>query len=152
MNKRSKKVQKRNAKKKNAKKQENHNLELERLAIKEMKRNQSMLTKSTLIDILVNDLEESLEDCRLYFDTMENELGINFDKVTTKPAALKIEMLDDDGMKYKTTPWYEMFVDKMTEKYDEETARKKAWGIATGVMTCMMSANEIVKGEPIQPL
>ncbi len=152
MNKRSKKIQKRNAKKKAAKKQINQAIESERLAMKEMKRYQAMLTKSAILDILINDLDESPEDCQLYFETMESELDINFDEVTTKPAALKIEMLEDDGMKYKTTPWYEVFIDKMTEKYGEETAREKAWGIATGVMTCMMSANEIVKGEPILPL
>lgn len=152
MNKRTKKVQKRNAKKKAAKKQINQAIESERLAMKEMKRYQAMLTKSAILDILINDLDESPEDCQQYFETMESELDINFDEVTTKPAALKIEMLEDDGMKYKTTPWYEVFIDKMAEKYDEETAREKAWGIATGVMTCMMSANEIVKGEPILPL
>jgi molybdopterin-biosynthesis enzyme MoeA-like protein len=152
MNKRSKKIQKRNAKKKAAKKQINQAIESERLAMKEMKRYQAMLTKSAILDILINDLDESPEDCQLYFETMESELDINFDEVTTKPAALKIEMLEDDGMKYKTTPWYEVFIDKMAEKYGEETAREKAWGIATGVMTCMMSANEIVKGEPILPM
>ncbi|WP_285331948.1 hypothetical protein [Vibrio parahaemolyticus] len=152
MNKRTKKVQKRNAKKKAAKKQINQAIESERLAMKEMKRYQAMLTKSAILDILINDLDESPEDCQQYFETMESELDINFDEVTTKPAALKIEMLEGDGMKYKTTPWYEVFIDKMGEKYDEETAREKAWGIATGVMTCMMSANEIVKGEPILPL
>ncbi|HHY0432764.1 TPA: hypothetical protein ACVU44_004735 [Vibrio parahaemolyticus] len=152
MNKRTKKVQKRNAKKKAAKKRLNQTVESERLAMKEMKHYQAMLTKNAILDILINDLDESPEDCQLYFETMENELNINFDEVTTKPAALKVEMLDDDGMKYKTTPWYEVFIDKMVEKYGEETAREKAWGIATGVMTCMMSASEIVKGEPILPL
>ncbi|HBC3931560.1 TPA: hypothetical protein KD853_004738 [Vibrio parahaemolyticus] len=152
MNKRAKKVQKRNAKKKAAKRQVNQVIESERLALKEVKRYQAMLTKSAILDILINDLDESPEDCQLYFETMESELGINFDEVTTKPAALKIEMLDDDGVNYKTTPWYDVFISKMVEKHGEETAREKAWGIATGVMTCMMSANEIVKGEPILPL
>jgi len=152
MNKRSKKVQKRNAKKKAAKKQINQAIESERLVMKEMKRYQSMLTKSTIIDILINDLDESPEDCILYFEVMESELGINFDEVPAKPAALEIEMLDDEGMKYKTTHWYEIFADKMVKKYGEDAAREKAWGIATGVMTCMMSANEIVKSDPILPL
>lgn len=152
MNKRAKKVQKRNAKRKAEKKQTNQTIESERLAMKKMKHYQTMLTKSVILDILINDLDESPEDCQLYFETMENELDINFDEVTTKPAALQIEMLEDDGIKYRTTPWYNVFIDNMTEKYGEETAREKAWGIATGVMTCMMSAHEIVKGKPILPL
>ncbi|KLV03291.1 hypothetical protein ABT56_20190 [Photobacterium aquae] len=152
MNKRAKKVQKRNAKRKAEKKQTNQTIESERLAMKKMKHYQAMLTKSAILDILINDLDESPEDCHLYFETMENELDINFDEVTTKPAALQIEMLEDDGIKYKTNPWYDVFIEKMTEKYGEKTAREKAWGIATGVMTCMMSAGEIVKGNPISPL
>ena len=149
MNKRAKKVQKRNAKKKAAQKQINRVEEMDRLYLKESKRHQSMLTKSIIIDILVKDLDESNEDAILYFETLERELGVNFDKERNKPAALQIEMVED-GIKYKTSAWYEVFISELMNKYGEEDkqARERAWKIATGVMTCMASASEIVLSEP----
>ncbi|MGD6738115.1 hypothetical protein ACP5PY_18025 [Photobacterium leiognathi subsp. mandapamensis] len=74
MNKRAKKVQKRNAKKKAVQKKINRIAEMERLYLKESKRHQSMLTKSIIIDILTTDLDESNEDTILYFETLEESL------------------------------------------------------------------------------
>lgn len=149
MNKRAKKVQKRNAKKKAATKQTNQKFEQARFAHQENIRHQSMLTKNILIDLLINDLDEKEEYVKLYFETMENELGIDFDTVKTKPAALEIEMVEE-GIKYRTNPWYDRFVSELIETYgeDEKSAKERAWGIATGVMTCMASASEIVTGSP----
>ncbi|MGD6738123.1 hypothetical protein ACP5PY_18065 [Photobacterium leiognathi subsp. mandapamensis] len=100
MNKRAKKVQKRNAKKKAVQKKINRIAEMERLYLKESKRHQSMLTKSIIIDILTTDLDESNEDTILYFETLERELEVNFDKVKNKPAAFQIEMFED-GINYQ---------------------------------------------------
>ncbi|MGD6738130.1 hypothetical protein ACN08S_00010 (plasmid) [Photobacterium leiognathi subsp. mandapamensis] len=149
MNKRAKKVQKRNAKKKAVQKKINRIAEMERLYLKESKRHQSMLTKSIIIDILTTDLDESNEDTILYFETLERELEVNFDKVKNKPAAFQIEMFED-GINYKTSAWYEVFVRELMNKYGEEDkqARERAWKIATGVMSCMVSASEIVLSEP----
>lgn len=146
-NKRAKKVQKRNAKKSAAKKQVNQIVEMDRLSLKEIKRHQSMLTKDVIIDILINDMDCDPDDCKLYFDTLEDELKIDFDSAQTKPAALEMEF-NEEVVKSKATPWYQVFVGKILEKYsedDEGVAAKRASDIASGVMTCMASASEIIK-------
>lgn len=144
MSKRHKKVQKRTAKKKSALKKINQVEEQQRLEVKELKRYQFLLTKETILDILINDLNESPEDCELYFDTMENELGVSFNAMKNKPSAITIEKVDNDDVTYRTHSWYEMFIEKLVHKYGEEDARKQAWGIQTGFMTTMLSAKEIV--------
>ena len=138
---RARKVQNRYAKKKAVQKHANRSEESERLFLKDTHRYQSMLTKSIIIDILVNDLGESKEDASLYFETLEKELGVNFDTEKTKPSAVHIEMVEG-GIKSRASSWYEVFISELMARYgeDDKQVRERGWKIATGVMTCIMSA------------
>ena len=147
MNKRAKKVQKRKAKKAARTKKPARTVEESvTLALKfarENERYQAMLTKSIIIDVLVNDKGESLDDCSLYFEIIESEFKVDFDKAKVKPKpAMMHTGIDDTSM----APWLVRFISKLGEKYgDHELAGLRAFDIYFNVEDCLNNAKAVMK-------
>lgn len=143
MNKRASKVQKRKAKKAARTKKPARSAKACAAFARENKRYQAMLTKSIIIDVLVNDKGESLEDCNLYFEIIESELKVDFDKAEVKPKpAMGHVGIDDISM----APWLVCFIGKLDEKYgDHKLAGSKALDIYFNVEDCLSNAKAVIK-------
>lgn len=143
MNKRANKVQKRKAKKAARTKKPARSAKACAAFARENERYQAMLTKSIVIDVLVNDKGESLDDCSLYFEIIESEFKVDFDKAKVKPKpAMMHAGIDDTSM----APWLVRFISKLGEKYgDHELAGLRAFDIYFNVEDCLNNAKAVMK-------